>query len=135
MENKYYTPNIEDFHIGYCNYEILSEYIWTKQPPLDNSYDFNEVYNLFNEGKNNFIRVKYLDIQDIESLGWVESQPLNNFDDVELNYYKKENYSLLFYEKLNYIFISDIKNYNALFKGTCKSINELRKIMKWLNIQ
>lgn len=67
MENKYYTPTIEEFHIGF-EYEWLDEEgNWNKEnTPTEitpDGYDEQE-YGL---------RVKYLNKEDIESLGFKKS--------------------------------------------------------------
>jgi hypothetical protein len=66
MENKYYTPEIEEFHVGF-EYEAKPKgsihidympFIWRG----NNS--------LISEFTSATLRVKYLDREDIESLGW-----------------------------------------------------------------
>ena len=70
-EAKYYTPTIEEFRVGF-------EYEWSDNFPRKiknwRKALLNErIYSLVIEEykKNNqLIRVKYLDKEDIESLGW-----------------------------------------------------------------
>lgn len=65
MENKkYYTPSIKEFHIGF-EYEWLKENgEWKKEssPKEITIKDF--------EKQKYGLRIKYLDKQDIEELGW-----------------------------------------------------------------
>lgn len=81
--NKYYTPSIEEFHVGF-EYEVSNDLVrglletkpdkeWYKQI-FDNSkpYDY-EFLKFCIESKFEAIRVKYLDKEDIESLGFDES--------------------------------------------------------------
>lgn len=95
MEDKYYTPTIDEFYVGF-EYEIQLSfkiksgdtiekdgviYIapdtvrweWQKRT-IHDSYDFEFAtdYYTFNGGKdlNERLRVKYLDKEDIESLGF-----------------------------------------------------------------
>jgi hypothetical protein len=70
MESKYYTPEIEEFHVGF-EYEILND------PRTDNGWDKevvdeNSTLKYFN-GEHADYRVKYLDREDIESLGWLHT--------------------------------------------------------------
>lgn len=72
-ENKYYVPKIEEFHIGFQfedyfeghfdieNSKKYSNEIFTNKTPFD--YIEQRI-------KNNKIRVKFLDKEDIESLGF-----------------------------------------------------------------
>ena len=69
-QEKYYTPTIEEFHSGF-EYEFLMQYLnfymWQKRVVEPDHRSFE---NYFNYIENNSIRVKYLDREDIESLGW-----------------------------------------------------------------
>lgn len=135
--NKYYTPNVEDLYGGYeC--EILKDFYsdeWIKYICgkttcyHDQSSDPLVCQNVFLEYQNNkpYVRTKCLDKEDIEKCGWkmvwgeaqcstftIEDMILTKFND-------------------NRILIDYSKN-RRLFDGECKSINELRKIMGYLNI-
>lgn len=86
-DNKYYTPTIEEFHVGfeYENKQFL-KHITNLNEHTEEDYtyikcewskfiDFKDVFNLFFENGNivditvpKSIRVKYLDREDIESL-------------------------------------------------------------------
>jgi len=79
MENeKYYVPSLEEFRIGF-EFELLqqgeiygevgytNEYIETS---IDDSMDFNNIWDLFNSKKETNVRVKYLDHEDLLSLGF-----------------------------------------------------------------
>ena len=141
MENKYYTPTIEEFHPGFI-YEI------TKYPdaPL---YTTNTTINLLFEHDEyiNELRVKHLDKSDIEILGW-------EFENEYVAYYKhklyvhefwgppesrtehKERYKLFF--RKGEITISNDQTYDdyqSLFKGAIKNKQELIKLMQQLNIK
>lgn len=74
VESKYYTPSIEEFHVGF-EYEYNDNtienpiYIQRISSPIDfviHSYDAYEL----DEDEILFTRVKYLDKEDIESLGF-----------------------------------------------------------------
>ena len=122
MENKYFTPDIEDLCIGY-ELEHLSAtgYITTKFE-IDSSLSaLQELIKL------NQVRVPYLTKEQIEAEGWEEHSS---------NFFKKDLLMLQI----------DLEEYNilirkgswfpeeTLFKGNCKDINTFRKIIKLLNI-
>lgn len=67
MENKYYIPEIEEFHIGF-KYKIKDCLSWYKRSyePDDDSL----VGDVLSWIKKKEVKVKYLDKEDIESLGW-----------------------------------------------------------------
>ena len=78
-EGKYYTPSIEEFHVGF-EYELLKrksvyDAEW-KFEIIKRVFDVNVVSNSYDWARFNIdlkdkeIRVKYLDRDDIESLGW-----------------------------------------------------------------
>lgn len=91
MENKYYTPAIEEFHVGF-EYEI-----WDKVLVDDKFWGFKVKksmfvekhltqtffnYNLILDLEEDKIRVKYLDKKDIESLG-IEVKIIDCGEDTE----------------------------------------------------
>ena len=101
MESKYYTPDISEFHVGF-EYEVFdSKYEYKVEKlsetklkvlsdPITTTGWFKEAYEidsfLYVEGssdiksnipsyiENDKVRVKYLDREDIESLGFKEDQ-------------------------------------------------------------
>lgn len=125
MENKYYTPDISEFHIGF-------EYEWKPKDEDDYGYvkdkyciqdQFDEMYI------NNEIdfRVKYLTKEDIESLG---------FEQQSLQYqYKKDWYRLISRCEENQYIIEDGRYQDQIFVGTIKNKSELKRLLKQLNIQ
>ena len=98
MEEKYYTPKIEEFHVGFeyesyeMHYSMSDEWdegtpMWIKRTVLDinqeqcdvNKPKYKATYHVAinnsyepNVEWNKNIRVKYLDYKDIESLGWID---------------------------------------------------------------
>ena len=142
MENKYFTPDMEDFHIGYeC--EISTPTIWK-------SGKFPEILELNSEldefGKDSLmkaahaiLRVPYLTKEQIEAEGWKENVLNNN--EKALLLFLKNGYELRMYK--NYICRFSILIVEAgiipnwdkvLFEGKCKDINTFRKICKLLEI-
>ena len=76
MENKYYTPTIEEFCVGF-EYERMNGDKWCKDIISPNDLcsgrdglenEFEEIYRKLRD-----VRVKYLDKEDIESLGFKKS--------------------------------------------------------------
>lgn len=74
-ENKYYTPSIEEFHVGF-EWEIKSEFAHKFCQDSKDQYvkmifvetDILNAISIYSKG----IRVKHLDKEDIESLGFTE---------------------------------------------------------------
>lgn len=67
MEDKYYTPELEEFHIGF-EYEaklITKDWVKLKLDAKNYYLNIDRVLNL-----SETIRVKKLDREDIESFGW-----------------------------------------------------------------
>lgn len=93
MKDKYYTPEIQEFHVGF-EYEYLTiDNQWIKdifgsiKPDDTEQMDFN-IVKLIIEDSSEDIRVKYLDKADIEDLGWEynkEDSKHNSWDDYSLN--------------------------------------------------
>lgn len=158
MENKYYTPDITDLFIGYeLEYKnIMQENIF--KPEVCEQDMLNIAYSIWEENDyietfENHIRTKYLDKEDIEKEGWVFNQhgrggllfssPKNPHVRIEGDkfiyeegYSAEYTYSLLLRDskKIEISRYIEFKN-EVIYKGDCPSINELRKIMKYLGIK
>jgi hypothetical protein len=146
MENeKYYTPEIEEFHVGFEFEEEFNAPNWTKlmKPPkdlyewvklrLDTSHSISIITSKI---KKRRVRVKYLDQTDIESLGF------EVYRDSFFKYkecYKKDNL-LLAVGPTNEISIvmetlNMFKEYpEILFIGKLKNKSELKRLLEQLNI-
>jgi hypothetical protein len=139
--NKYYTPKIEEFHVGF-EYEAVT---------LNIEKQVNE-YKKFNVPfvpdtlkimlESDFKpRVKYLDKEDIESLGFT-TKKLEYWETEEDSIiYRKDNYAIVFWKnayKSDYKTNIYIKQETGLglhsFKGECKNKSELKRLLKQLNI-
>ena len=123
--DKYYTPDISEFHVGF-EYEV---YIGEKEIRskevfyLNNSHIDLVNHKLYNDK----VRIKYLDQEDLESLGWKA-----NHHSYGVNYIK-DNYTLSWiYDKIR-IEISHEKE-GRFFVGEIKNKSELRRIMKQIQI-
>lgn len=141
MENKYYIPNIEEFHIGF-EYEGLerdgsfSKRIYGKEKIFNNYIDnFSNLELYIN---TNQIRVKYLDKEDIESLGF--KLIINSIADnylFQLNLEDNKLVHLIYYKKAKLIFISKGDNesqycdWKTLYnKGFIKNKSKLKELLK-----
>lgn len=122
--SKYYTPELEEFHVGFeYQYSEYRNCIWKNEVFAEGrgvSYD-GEI-----DGEE--IRVKYLDSEDIESLGFVQitddcyNLPIGN-----------EELRLLFKNNIFKIYLAD-KYSDMLFQGTIKNKSELKRLLKQLGI-
>lgn len=137
-DSKYYTPRIEEFHVGFEFEEEFHAPNWNKliKPPkdlyewvhlkLDTSHSISRITSKIKKSK---VRVKYLDQEDIESLGfkfmldagveiWFEEQ--------------KEIYSLYLRNRGSVKITKKIEEdfIISLFEGKIKNKSELKKILK-----
>ncbi len=144
MENKYYTPELEEFHVGFeYEYKSIKSWGWfddssghwvrTKFSGGSIENEGTEVDEI--EDGNNSVRVKLLDREDIESFG---------FDYYHSGRYEKDDWLLIVnsdgtirikqsysYTEHNDTFIG----YNQKYLGTIKNKSELRKVLSMLGIE
>jgi hypothetical protein len=145
MTDKYYTPDITEFKVGFKYERLVSKKCGTKVPIEEH----HEIWEKQIATKDNLItdysywpspiiRVKYLDKDDIEELGWelITKQIKDyshwcffKFNQVELHVQLNNKY---FPRKLN---INDKHHQIGNLHIDCKNYNELQTIMKQLNIQ
>lgn len=127
-ENKYYTPEVEDLYIGYI-YEVKCI-----GKPIDDYEALHwKIYTITKEDLFEWpidyeFRTKYLDKEDVESLGWKLEEVLTG----NTSRFKYNDVLLVFNISNQRVRINHLSI--TKFDGQCKSINELKKIMKWLNI-
>lgn len=142
MENKYCIPNIEEFHVGfeYQQYNGSGFYqnkdIDEKENNIWSECKFDKDYEVLEELlelKN--IRVKYLDKQDIESLGWqgqVENSVYFNRNKYRLvHWMTDEGRDISIYEKYD----GGAQEQCLVSKCSIKNKSELKKLMKQLDIE
>jgi hypothetical protein len=129
MENKYYTPELEEFHVGF-EYQELWGLENINEEWLPQIYDENDSIRTLCET----LRVKCLDREDIESLGWKYVPDLSEGDGNMRWYglFKLNEFTIT----LGLIEGSEIirKGKNTIFEGVIKNKSELKKLMKQLNI-
>lgn len=135
MENKYYTPSLEELHIGFIcelgGYSDNWEQIVIKSTHYPLIFDYFDTLRPLKQ-----IRVKYLNQSDIESLGW-------DFNSEHLGPYLKFKFTnsfryLYFYAQDNKIIIDNggwFEDNVQYFQGNIKNKSELIKLMKQIGIK
>lgn len=125
MDKKYYTPEQNEFYSGFeCE----------KKPYYYEEFRYGEFENyitqiadryMLMELKKGNVRVKYLDREDIEKLGW-------KYDEGDIrDAFKLGKWQLSF---LNNSEIIIHQGKSIYFIGSAKNISELRKLMTQLQI-
>ena len=143
MENKYFTPDIEDFYIGYEYEQGLVDSDWFTTGWEKRIIDEQSNLKLIKEYPS-LHRVPYLTKEQIEAEGWeykhthkdliyyderifFEKRKSNKKEDIwtlQLEYYKN-----------NLVRIQIDQGHDwKRFLGECKDINTFRKIIKLLKI-
>jgi hypothetical protein len=138
MINKYYTPSIEEFHVGF-EYEYRhKDYVWENYHKYNTpELDVEREDCPFSKSDLSEFRVKYLDKEDIESLGWILNEnktTLGLYENTDW-WFIKNKYQLRWFENnaYNAIFIISPNNL-TLFDGSIKNKSELKVLMKQLKI-
>lgn len=135
--DKYYTPSIEEFHVGF---EFEVNYTgegWLKEIFCNGTgKNIDSIGKLKSFlGKTTFedaYRVKYLNKEDIESLGWKfeGGRLLKNIQDV----FNKGEYTLTYHYPTKTLYIEDMVG-DVVKNLTIKNKSELKKILKQLNVK
>lgn len=109
MGNKYYTPTIEEFHIGF-EYETYELYEtpnrWKINIFGEEHMELDHIVFLLMEHPD-MIRVKYLDKEDIESLGFICEE---ENEDSSFYKYSKDSYNNSKIILNHYIWTTGINN-------------------------
>lgn len=126
MDSKFYIPEIEEFCVGF-EYESCHnrEKRWYTEISDGSEISFIKDYYL----PKGEIRVKYLDQQDIEELGWNTLR--SNINWVRAT---KNSTEIIFEKNIEVPIIQIFKNMNCVFTGTIKNKAELKKLMQQLQI-
>lgn len=145
MESKYYTPAIEEFHVGF-EYEGLESYKglskWQKLI-YDGSYFVintkDDSIEFIQEFRKDLVRVRLLNKEDIESLGFKNegkhysiafNDPRKYDDVVHLMHNPNSRWVLLTQGDKE----SSFYDFKTRFCGYVKNKSELKFIMKCLGI-
>jgi len=163
QQNKYYTPDISELHVGYeCEHTTckgafdisLEDDIVKDKLTVDDLRRYLRFCNIHGDSVKDYIRTRYLDQSDIESLGWKNCRKLTDWfgknDKPNQVGFDMQN-MMLGYDYDSHILAVTVKDPTKSedgktevydypknvkwFRGECKSINELRTIMKFLNIK
>lgn len=140
MEKQYYTPKINQFHIGFRYERRNHDNTWRKTEftTADNLSYFETCLN------DGTFRVKVLDHEDIIEAGWELTGRFYSLERVEfnlgldeLNAYGISNGERYFYiTKINDLYMIYTVEVDAvLFKGKIANYNELLKVTDMLRIK
>lgn len=127
MKNKYYTPTLNEFFDGF-EYECF-DLVWNKT-----TFDFRDLEVIDDEIREGKIRVKHLDIQDIESLGWEISKIQRN---PKTTCFEKSDTAFRFVLEIDIdsVKIDAYLDFKIpMFIGSVKNKSELYKLMQMLNL-
>ena len=132
--NKYYTPTIEEFYVGFKYEEQYNEsapFLPDVVEACQYAYpDYDLLGHLAWKCEKKEVRVKYLDKEDIISLGWRYNPAL---DQITIQG-KSGNLYMIKHTAENKIAIMYPGSDVFLFYGYIKNKSELRVLMKQLNI-
>lgn len=139
-ESKYYTPELEEFHVGF-EYEIFDGVNWrgvslSAHTHADRTKADYECLDDVSHGLYlEHIRVKFLDREDIESLGWKALQTKGPY-----SLFIRDGYEIRFFDipvfgngKFQVLSLNG-GDHSFIFSGTVKNKSELKKLMKMLGI-
>ena len=149
MIDKYYTPETKEFHVGF-KYETKVIGLNGKEESFlpvkwTESCNMFGLFNVYFDGSKHIItvpdsiRVKHLDREDIESLGWELDQCTKDGCSFYLgSMMDRHNWNLTFGGRSNpdnYISIYDTngKSDNS-FTGAIKNKSELVKVLKMISV-
>ncbi len=148
MDNeKYYTPEISEYHHGFEYEYSYKNGIWRKEIFSIGLGDMDEMAGDWYEDSPNspytICRVKYLDEEDIEKCGFTEKQTRNSenwkdftFDNgryfVHINWLKLSTHSVV---KIETSVEENSVRTLVIHSIRIKNISELRTLMQMLNIK
>lgn len=141
-KNKYYTPDIKEFRIGfeYEEEDDLEDNVWIKRT-LDFSYDWLEIHKDFANDK----RVKLLDKEDIESFGFKLVPRVDEPYQISADRYTMKDIDLLVadntnriqilgFDKIRHVCIDGTFHTRCLFEGIIKNKSELEVVLKQIGV-
>lgn len=136
MENKYYIPETSEFHVGFeyerfCGGPMFQG--WQKYT-CDQDYCDGRENVLVLPGDSDQIRVKYLDREDIEELGWEKQETDYNGTPV---FKLKDKGWYMDVDKDNNCYIHNGEAYEqneCIFYGVIKNKSELKRVMGMIKL-
>lgn len=137
--SKYYTPTLGEFHIGF-EYEIKEGKYW--QPAMCSGIPVGH------KTLEDYIRVKYLDQEDIESLGFIrdceragykfflefENKDRLLLENLSLTTNMSDMFQIKLWHKEKGLYGKNTYYGDTLFIGIIKNKSELKKLIKQVNI-
>jgi len=134
VKMEYYTPEENELFIGYQCQIRMGNADWADVEITNEKGDFLTFQQWLSNLKNNNIRTKCLCKTDIINNDWrYIDYSKEGIDGIfELNINEEEQYKLYFFPNNK---INIFKNGHTIYFGNIKSVNELKKICKWLNIK
>tara|TARA_R110000764_G_scaffold234790_6_gene328888 strand:- start:199 stop:606 length:408 start_codon:yes stop_codon:yes gene_type:complete len=133
MENKYYTPEIEEFHVGF-EYEFRTLKGWDKEVMSWNDYP-SYAGDYIGEAikETDGIRVKYLDQEDIESFGF-ELRGDTYYGFTVLNKPDPTWLELRYGGWGSELILNTDQGY-VLFRGVIENKSELKRVLKMIGYE
>jgi len=135
MENKYYTPKIEEFHVGF-RYEhyIPGKECWAKEEFFLNDSHVNIIKYVEIQTEDTLlkVRVKSLDHDDIIEAGWEESKTSFSHD---RQYYNLNEYECFLEDGEFRIYYEWAEDGQNLFVGKISNYNKLLEVMGMLGVE
>lgn len=124
-DTKYYTPEIEEFHVGF-DFDVEDHGHWRKG-------DFHEL-DLYKKFNDYTLRVKHLDREDIESLGFKADICPKKYG-VPTNMWNKGSYTLTKWGDRVLIKINgDYDGEKFHYFGIIKNKSELKRILTQIGV-
>ena len=120
MSDKYYIPKIEEFYIGFeYEFGLVEKGTHTKLI-IEDAVQLADALHTYRLGYS--ILVKYLDSEDIESLGFVRT---------DIPTFKRAEYTI---EWMKDEPLDVYRDNDCIFSGTIKNISELKRLLTQLGI-
>lgn len=145
-ENKYYTPELNEFHVGFEYEEYYSgswhSLVYDGSEVIVRGHHMNEYGDFYDSIEEAEVRVKYLSKECIESLGW-KAKDFNKDGTIMLmggyamefymNHPLQGELKLEFHNKDKYVIITN-PQVGKVAMLTLNNKSELKKLLKMLNI-
>jgi hypothetical protein len=138
--SKYYTPSLDEFHFGFecemTGHEMPPQ--WHKH--IVNINTFNEWLFKGNPKIGAAFRVKYLDKEDIESLGFIykENRGMSEHNGVMFikkdPLFEKANFTIRYWVTTGAYRLRIERISGCLFEGNIRNKSELKVLLKQLGI-
>lgn len=128
-QNKYYTPKIEEFCYNFPYEQKAVTGGWRE---MEFSFNLKKIKSYLEQGR---IRVKHLDREDIESLGFEYDDKRDEYSkgDIIIDFNNKTHVTIGRYQE-DYPMGEHTSWTDDLFIGTIKNKSELKRILKQIGV-